>query len=119
MSTLLDELQQRDLLKSTLILWMGEFGRTPKINENDGRDHYPQVWSAVMAGGGVRGGQALGETSPDGTTIVTPSIHVPDLMATAATLVGMNPQKSFDTPVGRPIAITDGGRALRELIAAS
>ena len=68
-STLLEDLSTRGLLDSTLILWMGEFGRTPKINQNTGRDHYPQAWSAVMAGGGIRGGQVIGKTSADGTTI--------------------------------------------------
>src|SRR5579872_4819988 len=66
MASLVKDLQQRNLLDSTLIIWMGEFGRTPKINGNDGRDHYPNAWSAVLAGGGVRGGQAYGQTDGDG-----------------------------------------------------
>ena len=61
-SRLIQDLGQRELLDETLIIWMGEFGRTPRINRNEGRDHYPQAWSAVLAGGGIRGGQVIGAT---------------------------------------------------------
>ena len=56
------DLRSRGLLDSTLIVWMGEFGRTPKINENAGRDHFPNAWTTVLAGGGIKGGQAIGDT---------------------------------------------------------
>jgi hypothetical protein len=68
-ATLMKELKERGLLESTTFLWMGEFGRTPTINPNAGRDHYPQAWSCVFGGGGIRGGQAYGRTSADGTTV--------------------------------------------------
>ena len=68
-ATLMTELKSRGLLESTTIVWMGEFGRTPKINDNRGRDHYPNAWSTVLAGGGIRGGQVVGRTSADGTTV--------------------------------------------------
>ena len=117
MATLIKELQARNLLDSTLIIWMGEFGRTPKINGNEGRDHYPQAWSAVLAGGGVRGGQAYGQTDAEGAKVVDKQVAVPDLFATISTLLGMNPAKSFMTPVGRPISITEKGVPVRDLIA--
>jgi len=95
---------------------MGEFGRTPKINDNDGRDHHPAAWSAVLAGGGVRGGVVLGATSDDGDKVVTRPTTVPELMATAATLLGVDPQKEFATPLGRPITVTDNGKVIREIL---
>lgn len=116
MATLIKELNERNLLKSTLVLWMGEFGRTPVINANDGRDHWPQVWDAVIAGGGARGGIAYGQTDETGSRIVDRPVSVPDLFATIATLLGMDPSHTFLTPIGRPIAITDHGQPVRELI---
>jgi hypothetical protein len=116
MATLLKELDERNLLQSTLVIWVGEFGRTPRINSNDGRDHYPQAWSAVLAGGGVRAGLAYGATDEEGTKVVDKPVSVPDFFATLATLLGMNPSKTVMTPVGRPIAITERGTPVRELI---
>ncbi len=117
MATLLKDLEERKLLDSTLVIWMGEFGRTPKINGNEGRDHFPSAWSAVLAGGGVRGGQAHGQTDADGAKVVDKQVIVPDLFATISTLLGMDPTKSFATPVGRPISITEKGTPVKELIA--
>ena len=68
-ATLIEDLNQRGLLESTLIVWMGEFGRTPRINGGGGRDHYPNAWTTVMCGGGIRGGQRYGKTSEGGETI--------------------------------------------------
>ena len=116
MATLIKELAQRSLLDSTLIIWMGEFGRTPKINGNDGRDHYPNAWSAALAGGGVRGGQVYGQTDAEGARVVDRQVIVPDFFATIATLLGMTPSKTFQTPVGRPISITEKGAPVRDLI---
>ena len=99
MATLIKDLSDRKLLDSTLIIWMGEFGRTPKINANEGRDHFPGAWSAVMAGGGVRGGQVYGATNEDGTKVVDKQTPVCDLFATYATLLGMKTDKSFMTPL--------------------
>jgi uncharacterized protein (DUF1501 family) len=66
----LDDLKDRGLIDTTTIVWMGEFGRTPKIvTQRTGRDHYPNAWSTVLAGGGLKGGQAIGKTSADGTTV--------------------------------------------------
>ena len=115
-ATLLKDLEERKLLDSTLVIWMGEFGRTPRINGNDGRDHYPQAWSAVLAGGGVRGGQVYGQTDAEGAKVVEKPVTVPNFFATVSTLLGMNPNKSVMTPVGRPIAITEQGQPIRELM---
>jgi hypothetical protein len=117
MAALIKDLQQRNLLDDTLIVWMGEFGRTPKINANEGRDHFPGAWSAVLAGGGVRGGQTYGATDEQGMKVVDKPVQVADFFATVATLLGMNPAKSFMTPVGRPISITEKGTPIRDLIA--
>ncbi len=117
LATLLAELEARKLLDSTLVMCMGEFGRSPKINENDGRDHHPAAWSAVMAGGGVRGGTVVGATSEDGDKVVARPIAVAELMATATTLLGMDPDKEVMTPLGRPIALTDNGKPIAEILA--
>jgi uncharacterized protein (DUF1501 family) len=112
MSALVSDLEKRRLLDKTLVIWMGDFGRTPRINENEGRDHHPGAWTAVLAGGGVRGGVVHGQTDATGDTVASGKIAVPDLFATVAKQLGMDPNKSFDTPSGRPISISDGGRAL-------
>src|SRR4029077_20946672 len=78
-SMLMADLRQRGLLDSTLIVWMGEFGRTPAINPRVGRDHYPAAWSVVLGGGGIRGGQAVGKTSKDGMSVEERPVKVPDL----------------------------------------
>ena len=83
---------------------MGEFGRTPRINANDGRDHWPQAWSAALAGGGIRGGVVRGATDEDGANVATPPTTVPDLLATMATLLGLDPAFTATTPAGRPIS---------------
>lgn len=115
-ATLIKDLKERNLLDSTLIIWMGEFGRTPKINANEGRDHYPKAWNAVLAGGGVRKGLVFGQTDDEGATVVDKPVIVPDYFATIATLLGMSPDKSVMTPVGRPISVTEKGKPIAELI---
>ncbi|HEY2253695.1 MAG TPA: DUF1501 domain-containing protein [Planctomycetaceae bacterium] len=107
-ATLMNDLADRGLLDSTTILWMGEFGRTPQINSNAGRDHFPGAWSTVLAGGGIAGGQAWGQTSDDGTTVVDGRISVSDLLATLCEAVGIESGASQVDNNGRPIAITDG-----------
>lgn len=114
---LVRDLSERKLLDSTLIVCMGEFGRTPKINDDEGRDHHPQAWSAVLAGGGVRGGVAHGKTDAAGAKVVDAPTTVPDLCATIFTALGVAPDKSFSTPSGRPISITDGGAPVKAVLA--
>jgi hypothetical protein len=116
MATLINDFAARNMLDSTLIMVLGEFGRTPKINTDEGRDHHPAAWSAVLAGGGVRGGVTWGATSDEGDKVVDKPTQVADLMATAATLLGIDPEKEFTTPLGRPVTITDNGKVIRELI---
>ena len=106
-STLMTDLRTRGLLDQTLIVWMGEFGRTPKINENAGRDHFPNAWSTVLAGGGLRGGQAIGETGADGEQIKNRPVSVPDLLATIVKGLGIDPMKQNLATDGRPIRIVD------------
>jgi uncharacterized protein (DUF1501 family) len=107
-STLMRDLEDRGLLESTTILWMGEFGRTPLINGTAGRDHFPHAWSAVLAGGGIAGGQAWGKTSPDGMTVEEGKVSASDLLATVCQAVGVGPKASQTDGNGRPIPITDG-----------
>jgi len=117
MATLIKDLEQRNLLESTLIIWMGEFGRTPRINGNEGRDHYPQAWNVALAGGGVRAGVVYGATDETGAKVVDKPVLVPDLFATVSTLLGMKPDKTLMTNVGRPISLTEKGKPIMELIA--
>jgi Protein of unknown function (DUF1501) len=105
--TLMLDLKQRGLLESTLIVWMGEFGRTPKINGQQGRDHYPNAWSTVLAGGGIKGGQAYGKTGADGTQVETKPSSVSDFLATICLALGIDPLKQNNSNVGRPIRIAD------------
>ncbi len=117
MATLLKELAERDRLDDTLVIWMGEFGRSPKINHAEGRDHHPAAWSAVLAGGGVRGGQVYGATDEEGAKVATDPVTVPNYFATLARLLGIDPARELMSPVGRPIAISDSGKPIERLIA--
>jgi uncharacterized protein (DUF1501 family) len=115
-AALLGDLAARGRLGKTLVACMGEFGRTPRINASDGRDHWPQAWSAALAGGGIRGGVVRGATDDDGASVVTAPTKVPDLLATMAALLGLDPAYTTMTPAGRPISVTDDGSPLRELM---
>lgn len=107
-STLLDDLDSRGLLATTTMLWMGEFGRTPQINGSAGRDHFPAAWSAVLAGGGIRGGQAHGRTSPDGMTVEDGKIDVGDLLATLCHALDIDHRRLNISEIGRPFKIAEG-----------
>lgn len=117
MSALIADLDKRHLLDKTLVIWMGDFGRTPRINATEGRDHHPGAWTAVLAGGGIRGGVAHGETDATGDTVASGKIAVPDLFATVVKQLGIDPHKSFATPSGRPIEVSDNGSPLARLTA--
>ena len=115
-SALTNDLKERGLLGNTLIVWMGEFGRTPKVNRNAGRDHFPRAWATVLAGGGVKGGQAYGKTSKDGTTVESSPVTVPDFMATVVKALGIDPTKQNQAN-GRPIRIVEkGGTPIDDLV---
>ena len=94
-------------MDSTLIVWMGEFGRTPKINQQGGRDHFPNAWSAVLSGGGLKGGQVVGRTSADGEKVEDRPVTIPDLIATVCQALGLDPMKQNISNVGRPIRLAD------------
>ena len=106
-STLMDTLKDRGLLESTTIVWMGEFGRTPNINGNQGRDHFPAAWSAVIGGGGVKGGQVYGSSTVDGMKVKNKPVSTPALIATVCRTLGIDTMKQNMSNVGRPIRIAD------------
>jgi hypothetical protein len=115
-SMLLADLAERGLLETTTILWMGEFGRTPNINMQGGRDHYPAAWTTVLAGGGVKGGQAYGKTGDDGMKVTDNAVDVGDLLATLCAAMGVKPDKQVVSDIGRPIAISEG-KVIKEIVA--
>jgi hypothetical protein len=116
MGALVADLASRGLLDSTLVVWMGEFGRTPRINQNAGRDHWPRSWSVVVGGGGLKGGQTVGGTDKDGVDITDRPVGVMDLIATMTKTMGINIDTQYTTPRGRPMKVVDGGQPIRELL---
>jgi uncharacterized protein (DUF1501 family) len=114
---LLKDLGERGLLERTLVVWMGEFGRSPKINPRAGRDHFPRAFSVALAGGGIRGGQVLGGTDRGGEDVTGPPISEKDLFQTIYKSLGINAAKEVMSPIGRPIKFVDGGRPIAELFA--
>jgi hypothetical protein len=116
-ATLMDDLRQRGLLDSTLIVWMGEFGRTPQITAQQGRDHFPNAWSTVLAGGGIRGGQVIGRTSPDGMKVENRPVPVTDFLATVCHALGIDPLKQNRSNVDRPIRIVEkSAKPIKEVL---
>jgi hypothetical protein len=118
-ATLIEDLRDRGLLDSTLIVWMGEFGRTPRINPQQGRDHWANAWSTVLCGGGIRGGQVYGRTSADGTAVESERpTAVADFMATIAQALGIDGTRQNMSNVGRPIRIIEPSAVpVREVLA--
>ena len=106
-AALMDDLSERGLLDTTTIVWMGEFGRTPKINPQKGRDHWANSWSTVLAGGGIKGGQVIGKTTDDGMEVKDRPVNVPDFLATVCKAVGVDPSKQNDSMIGRPIRLVE------------
>lgn len=116
-STLIEDLAQRGMLETTTIVWMGEFGRTPKINADAGRDHAPNAWTTVLAGGGIRGGTVVGLTSPDGVEIEERPVSIPDLISTVYRAIGVNPGTQNPSNVGRMIGVVaPGARPIEEIL---
>ena len=115
-SALIDDLHQRRLLDETLVVAMGEFGRTPKLNTSGGRDHWPRVFSVVLAGGGVRGGQVIGASDRIGESPSERPITPADLANTIYSLLGIDPDGELVTPDGRPIRINQGGQFISEIV---
>ena len=117
MSALVEDLAARDLLKDTAIIWMGEFGRTPRINGNAGRDHWARSWSVVVGGAGMKGGQAIGATNSDGTQVETDPYTSEDVMASICKALGISLSTTFTSTNGRPMKIANSGRVIKELFA--
>jgi hypothetical protein len=116
MAALVDDLDERGLLADTVVLWMGEFGRTPRINERAGRDHYARAWSAVAGGGGIASGKVVGATNDDGTQVTSEPHSSEDLMATVCQAMGISLETVFTASNGRPMRIAGGGKAIGELV---
>jgi hypothetical protein len=114
-AALITDLKQRGMLEQTLVVWMGEFGRTPKINPNAGRDHFPKVFNVALAGGGVRGGQVIGASNSDGSDVKDHPVSVPDLLTSLCHSLKVDPVKEMMSPIGRPIKIVDGGKTISGL----
>ncbi|WP_010586155.1 DUF1501 domain-containing protein [Schlesneria paludicola] len=106
-SALMEDLESRGLLDSTLVVWMGEFGRTPVVNSIGGRDHFPAAWSTVLCGGGIRGGQVVGRTTGDGMKVQDRPVTEADLLGTICLALGLDSEKQNMSNVGRPIRLVD------------
>jgi uncharacterized protein (DUF1501 family) len=118
LAALVRDLERRGLLADTLVIWMGEFGRTPQVNPRGGRDHFPRSFNAVLAGGGVGGGRVIGRTDPAGVDVADRPVTVPDLFATFCRSLGIDPAVENRAPAGRPIKLVDGGTEVAELFSA-
>ena len=115
-STLVQDLSQRGMLDKTLVLCLGEFGRTPAINTNDGRDHYPDAFACAIAGGGFKGGKVYGETNDDGNKILSNPVTPENLFATLCFQLGIDYNKVNYSPQGRPLKYVNNGTVIEELI---
>lgn len=116
LSALITDLADRGRLNDTLIACFGEFGRTPKINGGNGRDHFPDAFSAVLAGGGIQAGQVIGSTSDDGLEVKDRPVSVQDFHATLFTALGVDVTKENFAPDGRSLRLTNGGKPIAELL---
>lgn len=114
-SALVRDLREKGLWKNTVVMWMGEFGRTPRINQNTGRDHWARCWSVVVGGGAIKGGQTYGATSDDGMDIKDNACSIGDLFATVFKGLGIDPATQIRDNIGRPLPIAEG-KPLKGLI---
>ena len=115
-SALVTDLDRRGLLDSTLVVMMGEMGRTPRINANAGRDHWSQAQSVLFAGGGIKPGQVIGATDKNASAPVADPVGVADILRTIFHLMGIDSDKTYYTPLGRPVPIVNGGKLIQGLI---
>ncbi|MDP6506150.1 MAG: DUF1501 domain-containing protein, partial [Planctomycetota bacterium] len=111
-ATLIEDLRSRQLLSKTMVIVMGEFGRTPRINGDKGRDHYPRAWSLAMAGGGVKGGQAIGKTDKTGSEVVDGKVEPSDFFQSLCFALGIDASKQNYSGRGRPMKIVNGGEII-------
>jgi hypothetical protein len=116
-STLIEDMHTRGLLEETLVVCMGEFGRTPKINKDAGRDHWGPAASLIFAGAGVQPGRVVGATDRDGAFVIDKPVAPADVSYTILSSLGIDPRKQLMTGDGRPVEILDGGRRIEELFA--
>ena len=116
LAALIEDLDQRGLLESTLVCVASEFGRTPKINANSGRDHWPKVFSTLMAGGGIKGGLVYGKSDATASEPEEDAVSVEDWASTIYNRIGIVPDKELMAPGDRPIEIVDGGKIIEKLI---
>jgi hypothetical protein len=117
MNALITDLDQRGMLDSTLVICLGEFGRTPKVNKDAGRDHWPGAMSVLMAGAGIPGGQIVGATDPKGY-FAAENIYSPeDFAVSLYTKLGIDPHQVLHTTTGRPVHLVNGGKPIKELFA--
>ena len=117
MSALVADLADRGLLDDTVVIWMGEFSRTPNINGGGGRDHWARSWSVVVGGGGFKRGVVVGETSSDGKEVVSEAYSSQDLMASVLKALGISLETTFTAKNGRPMKIANSGKVIKELFA--
>jgi uncharacterized protein (DUF1501 family) len=121
LSALMADLKQRGPLESTIVLVTGEFGRTPVINPKGGRDHWPNCWSLLVGGGGIKGGRVVGASDKDGTYVAERPVSIGDLYATVYKAMGIDWMKTYMSPLARPLYIANGfkdmpGSPLKELV---
>jgi len=116
-ATLINDLEQRGLLDSTIVMISSEFGRTPKINKDAGRDHWPRVFSVVFAGGGFKRGHVYGSSDATGSDVETDPLTIENLAATLYTQLGIDPDAKLQASGGRPVAIVYNGQPVKDLIA--
>ncbi|HEV3122887.1 MAG TPA: DUF1501 domain-containing protein [Isosphaeraceae bacterium] len=116
-SALLDDLDRRGLLETTLVVATGEFGRTPKLNSAGGRDHWPGVWSALLAGGGIQGGQVIGASDAIASEPTDRPITPPQLLATIYKSLGIDPSRLVETAAGESVALLDSATPVSEAFA--
>jgi len=115
-SALIEDLEQRGLLETTLVILSGEFGRTPKINKDAGRDHWPACYTTILAGGGIRGGIVLGESDALAETPKTRPIHHQEVLATMYHQLGINWKKTYNNEAQRPVEILNNGAVIKEIL---
>jgi uncharacterized protein (DUF1501 family) len=115
-AALLTDLAERGLLENTLVVWMGEFGRSPKFKPDGGRDHYPTGWITALAGGGVKGGQVIGATDKNGIDVTDRPVGISDLFVSFCKVLGIDSTEEYKTSDQRPIALVEGGQVIRELL---
>ena len=116
-SALVEDLEQRGLLDTTLVIMMGEMGRTPRVNAQAGRDHWSMAQTCLFAGGGIKPGQVIGATDKQASAVVSDPVGVNDLLRTICHLMGIDSDKVYYTPTGRPVPVVDGGKLVADLLA--